>query len=389
MTDVMPPSAQPPSVEPGVSLDQMVDDVLAANPMQSDWTAAAQLLPQGLVAAGVAAGTGDAFSRLFGTDFGQRAVRSVGNESRTLSSVGMLAANVLGRMMDRGGAAAMFGRPLPPEARRMIIFHGQGGLRRSILVLDPTLDPSTPAAVAPSQWIGQLARQAKGLLESHEVGGELAAQSDEDALDALWIARPRVVVAPAPTLIDTCVMRPAGKVVCGKDSSTAGAYVRNAGGDAGVTVCYHGTGPKGTALTIDGVARAVSLASEALDTCFVPIPEAEIPKAQLGLGRKGLLRKRAPGGQERHTFWAASGEAKEARIVGADFGVPIATPRRQLCVYTNAVTNYGDSGGALINDDDELVGFCFQRTPGGSPMDFSTWVWADSALLELGLQPYQ
>jgi S1-C subfamily serine protease len=77
--------------------------------------------------------------------------------------------------------------------------------------------------------------------------------------------------------------------------------------------------------------------------------------------------------------------AKEARIVGIDFGVPTPTPQRQLCIYTDPVTNYGDSGGALVNDDDQLVGFSFQRTPFSSPTQYSTWIWAHSALEELDL----
>ena len=73
--------------------------------------------------------------------------------------------------------------------------------------------------------------------------------------------------------------------------------------------------------------------------------------------------------------------------MAVDFGVPFPMPGRQLCVQTKAVTNYGDSGSALLNDDDRLVGFAFQRTAygGRATVEFSDWIWAASVLNELGL----
>lgn len=366
----------------GRTLDRLVDDVLAQSPVQADWTAVARMLvPNQHVMAG------DPFARLFKSNFGSRAVAAIGNESQSLSAVGTYAANALGALLRRVPSGKGFGRLLPPNAKMLAVFHGDKGLRVSILILDPALDANSPASLAPSAWIDDLTRAAPNLFDKSPLNTALPAFDSDDTIQALWIARPRIVVAPAPKMIDTCVRRPAGKVTCGGKTSAVGAYARDSSGRPGVTVCYHGTGGVGTELSIDNVPRTVTSASQVLDTCFVAMSEQDMPPPPL-LASKGLLMSRAPGGQEHHTFWSqASSVTKEARIIGTDLGLPEPTPQRQLCLYTDPVTNYSDSGGALVNDDDQLVGFSFQRTPFGNSFEYSTWIWAHSAFDELNLKP--
>jgi hypothetical protein len=275
------------------------------------------------------------------------------------------------------------------RARQIVIYHGANRARRSLLILDPALPAGTPARVLSSDAIGELVVNAKERLGEIAAARLPEASQSSDAIDAIWVARPRVIVAPEPKLEFTCVCRPAPRVECDGHVSTAGACVVDKSGSTGLTVCYHGTGPAKTSIKLDGVAYTVTTDSEVLDTCFVAVPKQQLPPSTSFSGKGGVLVKRAPGAQERHTFWAGTtGGVKGARIVGVDYGVPVLTPGRQLCVYTDAVTNYGDSGGALVNDNDQLVGFSFQRTPFGSEPEFATWVWAAAAFNELTLKPY-
>jgi hypothetical protein len=332
---------------------------------------------------------GDPFARLFGTSFGNRAVSAIGNESKSLGAVGVFAANALGMLLDHDGGKQILGQSLRPDVRKLIVYHGDKGLRSSILILDPSLDENDAPVLPQTNWSPDLVDLARHIFDHSLIPTALPALDSDDAIEALWIGRPRIVIAPAPTMIDTCVRRPAGTVTCGVKSSAVGAYARDSTGNPGVTVCYHGTGGTGTELSIDHVTRKVSLESQALDTCFVPIGNQDVPVVPPPLfAARGLLAARAPGAQERHTFWSEASKALvEARITAADFGLPQPTPQRQLCVYTDPVTNYGDSGGALLNDDDQLVGFSFQRTPFDRSLQYSTWIWAHSAFEELKLKP--
>lgn len=348
----------------GNGLGEIVDSAIARDVNASDWSSLArQIRPS------AKSMDGDPLTRLFSTEFGIRAHKRIVNEEETLGEVGTYAANVLARALQLDAVQES------ARSKTIVVYHGADRSRRSLLILDPTLHPETPVRVEHAESWGSALRANRELtLEPH-------------SLDALWIARPRVVIAPAPELEYTCVRLPPGFVQYGSKPSTAGAYARDASGATGVTICHHGTGGLGTAITIDGINRSVDAASPILDTCFVCVPEAELPPATSMKARGGLLTARAPGAQEQHTFWSA-GARKKAAVIGVDLGVPFHTRSRQLCVYTDPVTNYGDSGGALVNDYDELVGFAFQRTPFGTPVQFATWIWARSAFEELGLTVY-
>jgi hypothetical protein len=389
------------------TLDGFVQQALERDPERADWSEPAKRLSPHRSAT-----RGDAISRIFETEIGKRFHQQIGNESRTLETIGTYATHIVNELLPpassmsvdaaitrpavtRAGGVGPVRRADQPyvisaRARRLVVYHGDDRMRRSLLILDPELAPDTPSRVLPSDEVARLVSNAKNRIGELAGVGIPEAQNPSDVLDAVWIARPRVVVAPHPKLISTCVCRPALGVEYNGEQSTVGACAVDDSGLTGVTVCYHGTGASGTAVKIDGVSRSVARHSEIVDTCFVPIPRNELPPSSNLRGRGGLLMKRAPGAKERHTFWAVTVAAeRETFVTAADPPVPSLTPRRQLCIYTDAVTNYGDSGGALVNDDDQLVGLCFQRTAFGEKPEFSTWVWAPVAFLTLNLSPYE
>jgi len=119
------------------------------------------------------------------------------------------------------------------------------------------------------------------------------------------------------------------------------------------------------------------------DTVFIPTPAGlNIPNLA---APAGALVNRPPWASEPVWFWGRSSGQKHTIVTGHDNGLPRGRPGRQLCVQTRPETEEGDSGAGLVNADGALVGFLFQRTEYGSPIQFSDWIWANSALDALGL----
>jgi hypothetical protein len=168
--------------------------------------------------------------------------------------------------------------------------------------------------------------------------------------------------------------------------STVGVFCRDADGELGASACWHGTGPAGTPVEVAGTASVVKLASAAQDIVFIPL-DAGYPVPPLR-GRAGVRTQRAPSQAEQVTFdGAGSGGLVSTRVQSHDAGILRRRASVQLKVQTPADTNPGDSGAALVDGDDRIVGFGFERTGLGEYPEFTDWIWADNALAALDLSP--
>ena len=142
------------------SLDEFVEAALADDQGQSDWTSLSQQLAAG---SGVeignfghragpstfafdqgARGQG-ARGRLFTSSIGAKALENFGTPSRALRALSHVALQPLTdpRVVNRAIAAGT-GKGPAPDARYLIVYHGDGGTERSILVLDPALPGGAP-----------------------------------------------------------------------------------------------------------------------------------------------------------------------------------------------------------------------------------------------------
>jgi hypothetical protein len=196
--------------------------------------------------------------------------------------------------------------------------------------------------------------------------------------------RPNVVVAPKPKMIPLCVPTPPFDIEAGAKRSTSGVLVQDSNGHRGITACFHGAGPIGTEVLVGSLRCKVTAADQVQDACFIPLGDGvNFPEM---LGSKGVLTRRPPWQTERARFYGGSSGDKWCRITGIDVGLPGVRPGRQLCVQTTPDTDEGDSGAALINENDEVMGFAFQRTAWGEPLQFTDWIWAASALQALNLR---
>jgi hypothetical protein len=139
----------------------------------------------------------------------------------------------------------------------------------------------------------------------------------------------------------------------------------------------------GTPVQVGQQNSAVAIADNIQDTVFVPLgDDYKLPNLR---GRAGALRDRAPGLYDNVEFYGAASGATKTQIVSYDPGILRFGRTIQLRVQTDADTNTGDSGSALINQDDKVVGFAFRTAGFGDKPQIADWIWAANALSALGL----
>jgi S1-C subfamily serine protease len=96
----------------------------------------------------------------------------------------------------------------------------------------------------------------------------------------------------------------------------------------------------------------------------------------------------APSEAEQVSFeGAGTGARVSTRVKSHDAGILRKRSTIQLKVQTPADTNTGDSGSALVDHDDCVIGFGFERTAPGDFPELTDWIWAANALDSLGLTP--
>jgi hypothetical protein len=212
----------------------------------------------------------------------------------------------------------------------------------------------------------------------------LVARGPMLAVEALGQGSPFAIVAIAPPPTQpTKPPDPCCEVVAGSASSTVGIVAKDKSGRQGVTAAYHAVGSATTA-KVDG--KVGTKVSEHIisDSCFLEMNSLPATGTR---GSKGPMKTILPRGNQLAEFDGHTSKLTDATITGWSLELPNTTLRNQSRVYTTKVTDPGDSGSALITkDDDYIVGFAFERSAYGSPIDFSSWIWADLVFQGLDLE---
>lgn len=331
------------------------------------------------------------YARLFATSAGSAAVRAVGNESRTLELLSDLSVELMLQVFDERGASAKH----VPDGRRYL---GVPGLAEDVPVL-LVLDPNVSSVSASRRATEEVRLESDRIIAAFErlrpfisdivgtqAGDAFQGMAAENALEVLWISRPEVVVTRRPRMEPLCAPTPHLAVLRGNESSSVGVLCTAPDGVQGVTACYHGTGGPGTAVTVAGVAGTVWLADPVQDLVFVPSSHrSPLPPMH---GRRGVRHRPAPSEAEPVRFdGAGTGQLTTTHIKSHDAGILRIRRTLQLKVQTPAHTNFGDSGSALVDDNDQIVAFGFERTGLGEAPQLTDWIWAENALAALGLTP--
>jgi hypothetical protein len=259
-----------------------------------------------------------------------------------------------------------------------------------LLLLPPGAAPAAAEDATPKFDLSRAALQsAQEAVQSHQGNHDSAITSvlhgfgDAAARRALTVVRPRVVVAPAPAMELLASPWPSVQVACGGAKSTAGALAYRDGRRV-VTVAYHGTGGKGTAISVGGQPCVIEDGSPMFDTAYAPAPDTlAVPDEK---GRGGPMADRAPSRGETMRFCGCVSGETQTFIEGVDLGVPGVDATRMRCVQTRRDTNCGDSGAALINNADQIVGFAYRRTGHDEQPPFADWIWAKSVYDVLNLK---
>jgi len=333
----------------------------------------------------------NAYGRLFASRLGQMAVQRIGNESRTLDALSFLSVEVLLEYMEERWGANRGG---PGAGTRFLTVRGDPADPPTLVVLDPALgDVSQSRRITeeielePQGLVAAFERLLPYIAEvDHKLAGLQKELHGPWMLELLTIAQPEIVLSRRPRMVWLCAPSPHVVVRRGAALSSAGIFCRDRHGRLGVTACLHGTGPAGTEVTVGGTPAAVEITDAVQDMVFIPLDENyPVPSVR---GRAGVRCERAPSESEPVFFDGAGSQGKvDTRVRSHDAGILRRRPSVQLKVQTPADTNAGDSGAALIDADDRIVGFGFERTGIGEYPEFTDWIWADNALSAMGLTP--
>jgi hypothetical protein len=133
-------------------------------------------------------------------------------------------------------------------------------------------------------------------------------------------------------------------------------------------------------IRVGGAPASIVGRHELTDSCLLSVA----CQAGTSAGRAGLLRF-APQAYRVATFDGAASGHKQTKIFASDLSVLDPSPYLSSKVYTDPDTIPGDSGSALVDFEDHIVGFAVSRTALGAPVEFSAWSWAGQVLAAHGL----
>jgi hypothetical protein len=202
-----------------------------------------------------------------------------------------------------------------------------------------------------------------------------------------------VAIVNAPREIPTCALSPAVSLRSADNNpvATLGSFLTDTDMEHTdvclATTAEHALGQRPRALVIDGFPLEVVRRHKSTDSCLVRVNRSILDGRQRN-GLKGPLQGKAPRLYSRATFDGATSGPTPTRITAFMPEIFDPPPGEKCKVYTEADTAMGDSGAALIDEDDFIVGFAYQRSSYESPLQFSSWVWAEQVYMAHNLFTY-
>jgi hypothetical protein len=168
----------------------------------------------------------------------------------------------------------------------------------------------------------------------------------------------------------------------GITDSSAGVVAKDKAGRQGVTAALHSVG-HATVARVDGQSGHVVTTHEISDSCFIEL--STLPSVG-SKGSKGTLAGILPRGAQKASFDGFNSRHVDTTINAWSPELPDVHTYDRTKVYTKKDSDPGDSGTALITDDDYIAGFAFERSKMGSAFEYSSWIWADLVLQALQLE---
>jgi len=272
-------------------------------------------------------------------------------------------------------------------ARPVVVCHADG-TRFNLLLLDPhrrtdwaavqlegpEMSDSIGSPTVPEERLDNLLRRA-------DLNDALEPTTLFDSVRELVASSQfGVAVVSAPQEIPTCAVSPAVPILSVDNTplATLGAFLSEVDPTAAdkcvATTVDHALRNGWDGFTVDCARLDVISRHHASDSCLLRVKKSLLDGRQQN-GLKGPLRI-TPNLYRFATFDGASSGPKRTRISSFDPAIVDPDPDELARVYTEADTARGDSGAALIDGDDFIVGFARRISGYDSPIQYSSWTSA-------------
>jgi hypothetical protein len=198
-----------------------------------------------------------------------------------------------------------------------------------------------------------------------------------------------MAVARAPEQTETCSLSPAVTLVDDDNEvvATLGTVLQTGKHGWIATTANHAVPAKATSVKAGNSSLRVVRRHSESDSCLLEIARALIEEhEQKGLA--GPLRGLPPTQYAPATFFGGSSMYVLTHIHGYDPSVIDPQADEMSKIYTDADTAPGDSGAALIDSQDKILGFSLRRSRYGARIRFSVWVWAEQVYMAHDLFQY-
>ena len=266
----------------------------------------------------------------------------------------------------------------------------EGGVTRFVLL---ALDPSLPSQFSPAatvlptafddlttahrRWIDRVGR-APGY------GPALAQATGPEVVTEFSLAQGlQLVVAGVSLETQYTAERPTPPFVV-KDGSGAtnfsmGVYSNSTLHGPGLTTAAHGT-VAGAAYDVEDGGTVIDSVkgiqtNAVLDAAFLQL--SKVPTIASPAGRS-FLSGVTPDTTLTHAFHGFVSGLTQASVSGWVDDLLTIEPWLQNRVFTQQILKQGDSGSALIDANDQVVGFAFYNSSAFASPTCSAWIWSDS-----------
>jgi hypothetical protein len=283
--------------------------------------------------------------------------------------------------------------------------NGQG--QYALVVLAPFPSEFTivsPMNRLPERWLSDAyynwRREMTRYVETEESGlfnrAVLRAVEPEFVQQVVSNLNMQMIITKKPRLIRQqmnfpCIPSPAHGV-CPQGfelpNSTAGVYAENARGQKGAVICLHALGDVDSAMAeiesgnnkvvVNNYPGKIVTYDPISDSCFVVFDDQDLVDNGTFQKITGLLTGKTPRQYESAFFDGFRSGPLSTNINGWSPDLPFVKRHNQLKVYTNAITNPGDSGCALKDSEGNVCGFAFERSGISENPQLSSWIWAES-----------
>ena len=286
--------------------------------------------------------------------------------------------------------------PRREEDWPMVVVHGEPHRRRHAAIYEADLDSSRE----PHAWRDEV---RLGPVDPIDVLGfrndpprmdrpfERLLRAAVIELQNAWGFIPSIVMPRAPRILTARVPVPAQSVQVGIDTATLGVCGRRHGTDVATSV-EHAVDGSAT-VTIQGTSCPVVETNFALDAVAIDVSALPaLPSAPV----HGPLAGMPPQAGATHRFIGATSGPVDDVVIAWDASIPWLAPGLGVPshVYTGACTLPGDSGAALVDGSDRVVGFARFTAPLAHPYStqrspnsgMAGWVWAETVFHCLSIQ---